>query len=138
MSEPGFRAGYSTADHIFTLISIIQKSMARRKVFVAFVDYLEAFSIVDRHSLWLCLSRKGLSRIMLNLQKGRYENTSYCVRSGHGSTEFFESPAGVKQGCLLSPKLFCLFTNEVADEIRKAGRHGIVLSSLIEEMFLLH
>ena len=38
--EAGFRAGYSTADHIFTLISIIQKGKAQRKgnVFVVFVD----------------------------------------------------------------------------------------------------
>ena len=117
---------------------LFRKAWHEWKVFVAFVDYLEAFNIVDRHSLWLCVSRKGLSRIILNLQKSMYENMLCCVRSGHDYTEFFESPAGVKQGCLLSPKLFCLFINEVADEIRTAGRHGILLSNLIEEIFLLH
>ena len=66
-----------------------------------------------------------------------YENVSCCVRSGHDYTEFFKSPAGVKQGCLLSPKMFCLFINKVADEIRKAGRHGILLSNLSEEVFSL-
>ena len=66
-----------------------------------------------------------------------YENVSCCVRSGHDYTEFFESPAGVKQGCLLGPKMFCLFINEVTDEIRKAGRHGILLSNLTEEIFTL-
>ena len=74
---------------------------------------------------------------MLNRLKSMYENVLCCVRSGHDYTEFFESPAGVKQGCLLSPKMFGLFINEVTDEIRKAGRHGILLSNLIEEIFSL-
>ena len=66
-----------------------------------------------------------------------YENVSCCVKSGHDYTEFFESPAGVKHGCLLSPECVCLFINKVADEIRKAGRHGILLSNLSQEIFLL-
>ena len=74
---------------------------------------------------------------MLNIPKSMYENVSCCVRSGHDYTEFFESPAGVKQCCLLSPKCFSLFINKVADEIRKAGRHGILLSNLSEEVFSL-
>ena len=74
---------------------------------------------------------------MLNILKSMYENVSCCVRSGHDYTEFFESPAGVKQCCLLSPKCFCQFINKVADEIRKAGRHGILLSNLSEEVFSL-
>ena len=41
---------------------------------------------------------------------------------------------GGKQGCLLSPNIFCLFINEVAGEIRKARRHGILLSNLIKEI----
>ena len=106
--------------------------MAQRKgkVFVAFVDYLKAFNTVDRHNLWLCLRRKGLSRKMLNLLKSLYENVLCCVRYGHDYTEFFESLAGMKQGCLLGPKTWCPFINEVADEIRKAERHGILLSNL--------
>ena len=74
---------------------------------------------------------------MLNILKSLYENVLCCVRSGHDYTEFFKSPAGVKQGCLLGPKMFCLFINEVTDEIRKAGRHGILLSNLTEEIFSL-
>ena len=109
--------------------------MARRKgkVYVAFVDDLKAFNTVDRHSLWLCLSRKGLSRKRLNILKSVYKNVLCCVRSGHDYTEFFESPSAVKQGCLLSPKMFCLSTKW----LMKAGGRASLLSNLIEDTFSL-
>ena len=59
-----------------------------------------------------------------------------CVKSGHDYTEFFESPAGRSRAAYSAPKCF-LFISEVADEIRKAGRYGILLPNLIEEIFSL-
>ena len=55
--QAGFRSGYSTTDHIFTLLSVIPKSMSQRKgkVYVAFIDYQKAFDEVNRNSLWACL-----------------------------------------------------------------------------------
>ena len=43
----------------------------------------------------------------------------------------------MKKGCLLSPKIFALFINEVAEELKRDGRHGINLSNLIEEICAL-
>lgn len=109
--QAGFRADRSTVDHIFSLLCIIQKSMAQNKgkVYLAFVDYHKAFDSVDREKLWTCLGKKGLSHKMLQLIRKMYENVLCCVRAGQDYTDVFESPIGVKQGCLLSPKLFCLF-----------------------------
>lgn len=136
--QAGFRAGYSTVDHIFSLYTIIQKSLAQnKKVFVAFIDYRRAFDSINRNKLWACLCRKGLSRKMLKILKSMYENVLCCVRAGQDYTEFFGSPIGLKQGCLLSPKIFALFVNEVAEELKRDGRHGITLSNLIEEIFAL-
>jgi hypothetical protein len=137
--QAGFRAGYSTTDHIFTLLAIIQKSMSqgKGKAYVAFVDYQKAFDTVNRDSLYACLQAKGLSSKMLKMIRSMYENVLCCVRCGYDYTDFFECPAGLKQGCLLSPKLFCLFINEVAEKLRADGRHGIMLTTLIEEIFSL-
>ena len=57
--------------------------------------------------------------------------------------EFFESPAGDKQGCLLNPppkkkkKKSCLLIHELADEIRRAGKRGTFLSNLTDDIFSL-
>ena len=53
--QAGFRKHYSTADHIFTLTSIIKRefySRKRSKVYAAFADYKKAFDIVDRDKVW--------------------------------------------------------------------------------------
>ena len=56
-----------------------------------------------------------------------------CVRIGDRLTEFFDSPAGLRQGCILSPKLVSLFINEIASSVEQQGMHGIqLLPGLVE------
>ena len=53
--QAGFRKGYSTIDHIFTLITMVKSKLDSRrggKVSVAFIDYKKAFDTVDRDKLW--------------------------------------------------------------------------------------
>ena len=93
------------------------------KGYVDFIDYQKAFDRVNRECLWACLRVKGLSRKMWNIIRSMYESVLCCIRDGYYYTDSFESPAGVNQGCLLSPKLFCLFINEVTEELRNDWRH---------------
>ena len=107
------------------------------KVYVAFTDYQKAFDRVNSECLLACLRDKGLSRKMLNINRSMYESVLCYVRAGYDYSDLYECPTGVKQGCLLSPKLFCLFIKEVAEELRSDGQHGIKLTTLIEEIFSL-
>merc|ERR1711872_1002033 len=57
--QAGFRTGYSTQDHIFTLHAIIEtyqnhiyKTNQNKKLYCAFIDYQKAFDLVDRSCLW--------------------------------------------------------------------------------------
>ena len=79
-------------------------------------------------------AKKGLSQKMVKLLKRMYESVLCCVKSGQHYTEFFGSPTGAKQGCLLSPDSFCSFISEVVDEIRKGGKHDIMLSNVVIEI----
>ena len=47
-----------------------------------------------------------------------------CVRVGHAYTDYFDSKVGLKQGCILSPQLFALYINELADAIDRSGLMG--------------
>lgn len=113
VEQAGFRMGYSTTDHIFTLLSVIPKSVSKGKwkVYVPFIDYQKAFEKKNREYPWACLLAKVLSKKMLYITG----SALCCLRANYIYTNFFECWTEVKQGCLLCPNLFCLFTSEVAE-----------------------
>eukprot|EP00745_Piridium_sociabile_P004303 TRINITY_DN1254_c0_g1_i4.p1 TRINITY_DN1254_c0_g1~~TRINITY_DN1254_c0_g1_i4.p1 ORF type:complete len:981 (+),score=112.61 TRINITY_DN1254_c0_g1_i4:2532-5474(+) len=136
--QAGFRSGYSTIDHIFTLYSLVQKYLLRNtKLYVAFVDFRKAFDSVNRNLLWDILRKEGVNGKAYMALRSIYESVLACVRDRCVYSDMFECPRGVKQGCLLSPLLFSFFINELAMEVAKRGRHGIQLIPGAVEVFLL-
>ena len=107
------------------------------KVYVALVDYKKAFDTVNREALWDVLQKLKTSSKMIRILKAMYNSVMSCVRWGANLSQFFECPQGVKQGCLLSPLIFSLLISEVAEYVRKNGKHGIQLLPSLEEIFLL-
>ena len=58
-TQAGFRKGYSTVDHVFTLLALIQKQvLTHGKLYAAFIDFKKAFDFVDRNRLWDVLRKK--------------------------------------------------------------------------------
>ena len=138
--QAGFRKGYSTVDHVYTLMSMISNCLngkRKSKLYVAFIDYQKAFDTVDRDKLWVILQKINTSTKMLNMLKGIYSSVQACVRSGAKLSDFFDCPAGVKQGCLLSPLIFSLLITEVADVVTRKGKHGYQFLPGLREIFLL-
>ena len=51
--QAGFKRGYSTIDHMFTLLACVHKQFAaNRKLYVAFIDFEKAFDSINRNLLW--------------------------------------------------------------------------------------
>lgn len=137
--QAGFRKGFSTADHIFTLSAIIEKMLSRNgcKLYVAFIDLAKAFDSVNRVALFESLIRAGLSGTFFNALKAIYFSVVSCIKVNNHTTDFFNCPLGLKQGCTLSPSLFSLFINEIATEMNGAGKHGVQMLPGMLELFLL-
>ena len=140
--QAGFCKGYSTIDHIFTLITMVKSKLDSRrggKVYVAFIDYKKAFDTVDRDKLWETLEKIKTSSKMVNILKAMYFSVQSCVRWGANISDFFAiaCPQGEKQGCLLSPLIFSLLISKVADFVRRSGKHGIQLLPGHDEIFSL-
>ena len=136
--QAGFREGYSTIDHIFTLYSVVEKFLLKNtKFYVAYVDFRKAFDSVNRKMLWNTLRKSGVNGKLYLAVRGMYDSVLACVRDKCEYSDYFECPRGVKQGCLLSPQIFSFFINELATEISMRGKHGVQLIPGAVEVFLL-
>ena len=119
VEQAGFRPGYSTMDHIFTLHCIIEQYKKKKngRVYVAFVDYSKAFDLVERSSLWVKLLQNGIKGRIVNVIRNMYDNAKSCVKSGDSISEFFSCNVGVRQGENLSPVLFAIYLNDFSQAI---------------------
>ena len=136
--QAGFKEGYSTVDHIFTLLSCVQKQFHKnRKLYVAFIDFEKAFDSINRNLLWPVLSKNRIEGKMYRCIRSMYDNVKAKVRCGDELTDPIQCTYGVKQGDICSPVLFTLFINELAIDVINAGRHGVTLSFDVYELFLL-
>lgn len=136
--QAGFKKGYSTVDHMFTLLEIIQKQFSgNRKMYVAFIDFEKAFDSVSRNLLWPVLKCNGIKGKIYQCIQSMHSNVKARVRCGTYYTDYIMCTRDVKQGDACSPILFSLFINELAKEIIKNGRHGARLSPNVIELFIL-
>ena len=74
--QDGFRRGRSTVDHIFVMISMVEKALAKSKgkLYVAFVDFRKAYDSVNRNILWDVLRRAGAGGKMLRALRAMYSS----------------------------------------------------------------
>ena len=106
-------------------------------MYAAFIDYKKTSDTVDRDKVWETLHNLETSLKAVKMIRAIYSCVQCRVRWGAKLSEFFECHLGVKQECLLSPLIFSLLISEVANFIRKKGKHGIQLIPGQDEIFLL-
>ena len=74
--------------------------------------------IVDQNKLWKILQEMGIPHHLTCLLRNLYTGQEATVRTGHGTTDWFQIGKGVCQGCILSPCLFNLYAEYI---MRNAG-----------------
>ena len=110
--QAGFRKGRGTRDQIVNIRLINKKAREFQKnIYFCFIDYAKAFDCVDHNKLWKILKDMGNMRNV-------YAGQEATVRTGHGTTDWFQIGKGVRQGYILSPCLFNLHTEYI---MRNAG-----------------
>ena len=87
-----------------------EKEDSSRKTYFCFIDYAKAFDRVDHNKLWKILKEMAIPDHLTCLLKNLYAGQEATVRTGHGTTDWFQIGKGVHQGCILLPCLFNLYT----------------------------
>ena len=117
--QAGFRKGRGTRDQIGNICWIIKKAREFQKnIYFCFIDYAKAFDCVDHNKLWEILKEIGMSDHLTFLLRNLYAGQEATVRTGHGTTDWFQIKKGVHQGCILSPCLFNLYAEYI---VRNTG-----------------
>ena len=78
-----------------------------------FIDYAKAFDCVDHNKLWEILKEMGIPDHLTCLLRNLYASQEATVRTSYGTTGWFQMGKGVRQGCILSPCLFNLYTEYI-------------------------
>ena len=95
-----------------------KKQGSSRKASTSAFDYAKGFDCVDHHKLWKIVQEMGVPDHLTCLLRNLYEGQEATVRTGHGTTDWFQIGKGVRQGCILSPGLFNLYAEYIK---RNAG-----------------
>ena len=106
--QAGLRKGKGNRDQMANIRWIIEKAREFQKNF-CFIDYAKAFDCVDHNQLWKILQEMGIADHLTCLLRNLYAGQEATVRTGHGTTDWFQIEKGVHQGCILSPCLFNLY-----------------------------
>ena len=103
--QAGFRKGRGTRDQIANICWIIKKSkkVPEKNIYFCFIDYTKAFDCVNHNKLWKILKEMGIPDYLTCLLRNLYAGQEATVRTGHGTTDWFQIGKGLHQGYILSP-----------------------------------
>ena len=117
--QAGFRKSRGTRDQIAITRWIMEKARELQKnIYFCFIVYAKAFDCVDHNKLWKILKEMGIPEYRTCLLRNLYAGQEATVRTGHGTTDWFQIGKGIRQGCTLSPCLFNFYAEYI---MRNAG-----------------
>ena len=89
--QTGFRKGRGTRDQIANIHWMIKKAREFQKnIYFCFIDYAKVFECVDHKKLWKILQEMGISDHLTCLLRNLYAGQEATVRTGHGTTDWFQ------------------------------------------------
>jgi len=116
----GFSPGKGTTDAIFIVRQVQEKFLGKQKeLWMAFVDLEKAFDRVPREVLWWALRYVGVEEWIVNVIKSMYDGVTTSVKMNGEESETFEVKVGLHQGSVLSPILFNIVMQAIADNFKK-------------------
>ena len=116
--KAGFRKNSGTREGIFNLKMIVEKYIETQKdIYACFIDYSKAFDTVNHEKLIECLKTTDINQSDIALIANLYWEQDTKIRIGNDMSESLKIKRGVRQGCVLSPSLFNLYTEHIFRQI---------------------
>ncbi|KAE9421479.1 hypothetical protein Angca_002220, partial [Angiostrongylus cantonensis] len=104
--QAGFRKGFSTMDHIYTLTRLIEVSREyKRPLCLTFIDLEKAFDSIEREADMEALDNQGVPTQYIKTLRVLYNNFTTKISPFYNDINV-DVKRGVRQGDTISPKLF--------------------------------
>ena len=117
--QEGFKKCSETRDQTANIHWITDEAREFQKnIYFCFIDYARDFDCVDHNKLWKILKETEIPDHLTCLLRNLYAGQEETVRTGHGTTDWFQIGKGVRQGYILSPCLFNFYAEYI---MRNAG-----------------
>ena len=130
-NQAGFRRGRGTRDIIADARWILENAHTfQQDIYMCFIDYSKAFDCVNHSKLWNTMQKMGAPEHIVNLLKELYYQQTAKVRTQCGDTEWFSIGKGVRQGCILSPYLFNIYSEQIIRNALEDQLEGIKIGGL--------
>ena len=102
--QAGLRKGRGTRDQIANIRWIIKKAREfQENIYFCLIDYAKAFDCLDHKKLWKILKEMGIPDHLICLLRNLYAGQEATVRTGHGTTDWFQIGKGVHQAVYCLP-----------------------------------
>ena len=112
--KTGFRSGLGTREGIFNIRAVLEKMIAINKdIYICFIDYQKEFHRLYHQKIMEFLNYTEMDKKDLRIIQNLYWEQKAVVRLQNGNSESFNIERAVRQGCVLSPKLFNLYTEPI-------------------------
>ena len=116
--QAGFKKDHSTIDHIFTLKSLIDLYLFKKKrIYCCFIDYSKAFDTIPRYELWTKLLNCNINGNIFILVQNLYEKAKSSVIMNGKLSDSFPCQAGVRQHGQ-SHLLFAIYLHDLEHFLR--------------------
>ena len=90
----------------------------QKNIYFYFINYTKAFDYVDHNKLWKILKEMGIADHLTCLLRNLYAGQEVIIRTGNGTTDWFQIGKGVHRGCIVSPCLFNLYAEYIMQTAR--------------------
>ena len=115
--QAGYRKNRGTIDMLFVLQILIKKVRnSNKEVFITFIDYSKAFDSVGHQHLFQTMIKMGFPNHLVSLIASLYKDQKTTIRWDNQKCESLNITKGVRQGCILSPHLFSIYTEQIMRE----------------------
>ena len=132
----GFKDKHSTDLCLFTFRQIVEYYNSHSSpVFICFMDASKAFDKVHHWTLFKKLIDRKIPNVIVRLLVYWYSKQKYYIQWGKYMSPSFNAINGVKQGGILSPKLFNIYTNDLSNELLKSNIGCSLFGNVVNHLF---